>query len=120
VIDNLLSNAIKYGRSKPIEITIEALDNRAQLSVRDWGIGIPMEEQARIFERFERAVSGRAYTGLGLGLWIVRQILDAMGGTIEVRSSPGEGSTFLISLPLAIARDRSPELGAGQLRAPSA
>jgi len=99
VVDNLLSNAIKYGRGKPIEITIEPRDDRVYLSVRDGGIGIPVEEQARIFERFERVVSTHAYSGLGLGLWIVRQILDAMGGSIEVKSSPGEGSTFLVGLP---------------------
>ena len=61
--------------------------------------GIAPEHQSRIFDRFERAVSGRHYGGLGLGLWIVRQILDALGGSIRVRSAAGEGSSFAVELP---------------------
>ncbi|HEX2570750.1 MAG TPA: ATP-binding protein, partial [Polyangia bacterium] len=75
----------------------------AQVSVRDRGIGIPPEHHARIFERFERAVSERNYGGLGLGLWISRQIVQALGGTISVTSAPGQGSVFTVELPLAAA-----------------
>ena len=69
------------------------------LRVRDEGIGIDPAEQARIFERFERAVSDRHYGGLGMGLWITREILTAMGGTIHVESAPGKGASFTVELP---------------------
>ncbi len=103
VIANLLSNAIKYGRGQPIEIRLTAEDGTACLSVVDRGIGIPEMEQKRLFGRFERAVSGRQYAGFGLGLWITRQIVEAMGGAIAVESRPGQGSTFSVLLPVARA-----------------
>jgi PAS domain S-box-containing protein len=101
VVTNLLSNAAKYGSSRPIEITVSGDETTGHLTIRDQGIGIPAEHQARIFERFERAVSDRHYGGLGLGLWIVRQIVEALGGSIRVQSSTGEGSTFTVLLPKA-------------------
>jgi signal transduction histidine kinase len=67
--------------------------------VRDHGIGVPLADQARIFERFERAVPVENYGGLGLGLWISRQIVDAMGGEIRVESMPQKGARFLVELP---------------------
>ena len=100
VITNLLANAIKYGAGKPIVIHVERTDGAAQLVVKDHGIGIEPEKVSRIFERFERAVSSRSYGGLGLGLYIARQIVEAHGGHISVASRPGEGSTFTIDLPL--------------------
>lgn len=100
VVTNLLSNAIKYGPGAPIEVVVEGNEDIARLRVRDLGIGIAAEDQARIFERFERAVSTRHYGGFGLGLWIVRQIVNALGGEISVESTPGEGSTFIVELPL--------------------
>ncbi len=99
VVTNLLSNAIKYGRGKPIEITLTSDEETATLSVKDHGIGIAAEDQARIFERFERAVSLEHFGGLGLGLWIVRQVVQALGGVIRVHSHPGQGSEFVISIP---------------------
>ena len=99
IVTNLLSNAMKYGTGQPIEITVTGTPDAVRLEVRDHGIGIEPEHQSRIFDRFERAVSGRHYGGLGLGLWIVRQIVDALGGSIRVRSAAGEGSTFLVELP---------------------
>jgi K+-sensing histidine kinase KdpD len=94
----LSTNAAKYGSGKPIEVALDAKGRRARLTVRDHGIGIAAEDQARIFEPFERAVSTRHYGGFGLGLWIVRQIIESMGGSIRVESVPGEGSTFTVEL----------------------
>lgn len=99
VLSNLLSNAIKYGAGRPIDLVIEGDDSAARIIVRDRGIGIAADQQARIFGRFERGVSDRHYGGFGLGLWIVKQILDALGGTIAVESAPGKGSTFTVTLP---------------------
>jgi signal transduction histidine kinase len=100
VISNLLTNALKYGPGKPIEIETAREGNFAHIRVRDYGIGIEPESQRRIFERFERAVSDRHYGGLGLGLWIARQVVEASGGTIAVQSAPGAGSTFSVELPM--------------------
>ncbi|HLL54195.1 MAG TPA: HAMP domain-containing sensor histidine kinase, partial [Myxococcaceae bacterium] len=100
VLVNLIGNAIKYGPRKPITLSLEAKGGVARLSVRDEGIGIAPTDQTRIFERFERAVSIRHYGGLGIGLWLVRRIVEAHGGRIEVRSVPEEGSTFTVELPL--------------------
>ncbi len=74
--------------------------DRGVVRVEDGGIGIAPEHQARIFGRFERAVEGRRYPGLGLGLWIVRQIVEAHGGSIRVESEPGQGAAFTVELPL--------------------
>jgi PAS domain S-box-containing protein len=99
VVTNLLANAIKFGAGKPIDVQIEEQGPWARLVVRDRGIGIEAEDMGRIFGRFERATSARAYGGLGLGLYIVRQIVDAHGGTIRVESQPGAGSVFTVQLP---------------------
>ena len=99
VLTNLLGNAIKYGEGKPVEVGLEQRGGKAVLRVVDHGIGIEPAHQRRIFERFERAVATRAYGGLGLGLWIVRQIVEASGGRIEVESELGQGATFTVQLP---------------------
>ncbi|RKG99387.1 GAF domain-containing protein [Corallococcus carmarthensis] len=101
VFTNLFSNALKYGRGNPVHVALELEGERARLRVRDGGIGIAKEHLPRLFHRFERAVSERNYGGFGLGLWIARQIVEAMGGHIEVESVLGEGSTFLVELPRA-------------------
>jgi signal transduction histidine kinase len=101
VLSNLVSNALKYGHGQPVHVALVAADGVGRLSVMDRGIGIDPADQARIFGRFERAVSGRHYSGLGLGLWIVHQIVAGHGGRIEVTSAPGEGSTFIVELPLS-------------------
>jgi len=98
VLTNLVSNAIKYGPNQPVEVRVEGHGDRAILTVRDHGIGISLPDQARIFERFERAVSERSYGGFGLGLWIVREIVESLGGTVRVESAPGEGATFTVEL----------------------
>ncbi len=99
VVTNLLSNAAKFGAGKPIEVLLGEEAGRARLSVRDHGIGIDLAHQARIFERFERAVPVKHYGGLGLGLYISRRIVEAHGGALRVVSAPGEGSTFILELP---------------------
>jgi signal transduction histidine kinase/ActR/RegA family two-component response regulator len=101
ILTHLVENALKFGAGKPVEIAASADLEAATLVVTDHGIGIPPEDQERIFGRFERAVSERHYGGLGLGLWIARRILDEMGGSITVRSEAGQGATFLVRLPLA-------------------
>ncbi|WP_309896018.1 MEDS domain-containing protein [Archangium sp.] len=98
VVTNLLSNALKYGAGRPVHVKVEGQRERAVLEVRDEGIGIEPEHQARIFGKFERAVSGRHYGGLGLGLFIARQMVEAMEGQIQVESEPGRGSTFRVEL----------------------
>jgi PAS domain S-box-containing protein len=99
VVTNLLENAVKFGEGRPIEISVESDREFARLIVRDHGIGISPADQLKIFERFERAVSRRSYGGMGLGLWISRQIVEAHGGRIAVSSEPGGGSTFRMDLP---------------------
>ena len=101
IATNLITNAMKYGAGKPIEIRAARRDGRAVLSVRDQGIGISDGDRARIFERFGRAVSAEHYGGLGLGLWIVKRIVAALGGEISVESEPGQGACFTVELPLA-------------------
>jgi PAS domain S-box-containing protein len=101
VITNLLSNAIKYGRCKPVELSVTSDGTVARLRVEDHGIGIPYDRQDLIFDRFERAVSARHYGGFGLGLYIVKQIVLALGGTITVESQPGVGAAFTVTLPLS-------------------
>jgi signal transduction histidine kinase len=103
VLANLVSNAVKYGQGKPIDLSLEVSEGVARVRVRDRGIGIEPHLQARIFDRFERAVSARHYGGFGLGLWIVRQIVEASGGHIAVESEPDKGSTFSVDLPLSKA-----------------
>ncbi|HYH96382.1 GAF domain-containing sensor histidine kinase, partial [Hyalangium sp.] len=98
VLSNLLSNATKYGAGKPIVVTARAEGAQVRLAVHDEGIGIPLEDQVRIFERFERAVPGRNYSGFGVGLWICKQIVESLGGVIRVQSQPGQGSTFEVLL----------------------
>lgn len=101
VITNLVSNALKYGHGHPVVLTIGKSERAAILSVVDHGIGIPPEDMQRIFEPFERAAPSRHYGGLGLGLYITRQILTAHGGSIRVQARPEGGSEFIVELPLS-------------------
>jgi signal transduction histidine kinase len=100
VITNLITNAIKYGDSKPVHASLCREENEAVIRVKDHGIGISEEDQSRIFGRFERAVSASNFGGLGLGLYIVRQIVHEHGGSVSVQSKKNEGSTFTVRLPL--------------------
>jgi signal transduction histidine kinase len=103
ILTNLLSNAVKYGGGQPITVEVGATgpEEHAQIwiAVRDRGIGMSAHDLGRIFGRFERAVSERNYGGLGLGLWIVRQVVEAMGGSISADSEPERGSSFTVRLP---------------------
>jgi PAS domain S-box-containing protein len=99
VVTNLLTNAIKYGAGKAIEVTVERAGDRVRLTVADHGIGIASTDQKKLFQPFERAVSAKNYGGLGLGLYICRTIAEAHGGSIEVRSVHGEGTTIVVELP---------------------
>jgi signal transduction histidine kinase len=99
VVDNLVGNAVKYGMGKTIEVDLHAENSTAILRVVDHGIGIDAEHQQKLFQRFERAVATRDYAGFGLGLWITREIVEASGGTVQVTSAPGQGSTFTVRLP---------------------
>jgi two-component system OmpR family sensor kinase len=99
VAENLLSNAIKFGAGKPVGIALTSDGQTAQLAVRDRGIGISEADRARIFGRFERAVTRREHGGFGIGLWLANQLVTAMGGTITVEGAPGEGTTFTVTLP---------------------
>lgn len=99
VLTNLLSNAEKYGLGKPIEVSLLDEGDRARILVRDQGVGIPKDQQARIFERFERAESADHVAGLGLGLYIAREIIHGHEGTIHVESDEGRGATFVVEIP---------------------
>lgn len=100
VVTNLITNAVKFGEGKPVVVSVGAADpERARISVEDHGTGIPPEDQARVFERFERAVPAESYPGMGLGLYVAKEIVQAHGGTISFRSRPGAGTTFTVELP---------------------
>jgi signal transduction histidine kinase len=99
VLSNLLSNAIRYGRGRPIAVGAASERDTARFWVEDHGIGIAPEHQTRIFQRFERAAPSTNYAGLGLGLWISRQLVEAMGGTLSLRSTVDTGSVFTVEIP---------------------
>lgn len=97
---NLLTNALKYGNKKPIDITLSREYGFAKIVFKDNGMGIKASDFERIFERFERVSENPNVGGLGLGLFITKQIVEAHGGTIKVDSSEGNGTSFTVMLPL--------------------
>jgi PAS domain S-box-containing protein len=103
VITNLLSNAIKYGQQRPVRVVVQGHQMGACLKVEDQGIGISPEVTRRLFRPFERGVAPGHFGGLGLGLYIAAQIVQAHGGAISVESTPCKGSTFTIELPHRVA-----------------
>jgi signal transduction histidine kinase len=100
VLSHLLGNALKFGAGSPVRVALEVVDDEAVLVVADQGPGIRAEDQERIFERFVRAASAATTSGFGLGLWLVREIVEAHGGRIGLTSVEGAGSTFRVTLPL--------------------
>lgn len=100
VITNLLSNAIRYGAGKPIVVKLLSSSDRAYLSVTDQGIGIDPENFEKVFNRFERISDVKKINGLGLGLYITKQIVQAHHGKIGIESELGKGATFIVELPL--------------------
>jgi two-component system OmpR family sensor kinase len=108
ILDNLVSNAIKYGVGQPILVsaTEDAASGSVIVQVQDQGPGISTENQTRIFERFERVVHpGQHAGGFGVGLWVVGQLVETMGGSITIASQPDKGSTFTVSLPLPTLKE---------------
>jgi signal transduction histidine kinase len=99
VAENLLSNAIKFGAGKPVSIALRSDGGTAQLTVSDHGIGLSEADRARIFGRFEQAVGRREHGGFGVGLWLTQRLVTAMGASIAVESTLGEGSSFTVTLP---------------------
>jgi PAS domain S-box-containing protein len=100
MVTNLVANAIRYAAGSPIAVTVERRDHDAVIEVRDQGPGLPDGQIARMFERFERGASMRHYAGLGLGLYVVRQITEAHGGEVTAENSAGGGACFTVRLPL--------------------
>lgn len=100
VMTNLLTNAIRYGNRKPVTVRLQRNGNQVLLMLQDQGIGISKEAQAKIFNRFERAVRASEVSGLGLGLFITHQIVKSHGGRIWVESEVGKGSVFFVELPI--------------------
>lgn len=102
VLTNLLSNAIKFSQgTKRVIIDVRELSNRLQISITDFGIGIPEEKLSSIFDRFYRVeVNDYNSSGLGIGLYISSEIMKRHGGGLSVESKKGKGSTFILTLPM--------------------
>jgi PAS domain S-box-containing protein len=100
VLVNLLSNALKFGNGKPVTVALAGTAEKTVITVTDQGIGIDPQVQSHIFDRFERGVSSEHYAGLGLGLYIVKRIVEAHDGKVGVESVPGKGATFTVEIPL--------------------
>lgn len=99
LLGNLISNAVRYGGEGQIDVTVGIRGDQAFVGVKDRGPGIPFEEQKSIFDRFGQGRAARKGQGLGLGLFLAQRIAEAHGGTIELKSAPGQGSTFTLLLP---------------------
>jgi signal transduction histidine kinase len=106
IVVNLLTNAMRYGCQQPVSVSLTVEQDWARIDVRDCGPGIAPENQAKIFEPYERGVGSDAPAGLGLGLYISRQLAEVHEGSLTLESKPGEGSTFSLTLP---RRDAPPQ-----------
>jgi DNA-binding NtrC family response regulator/signal transduction histidine kinase len=105
VVSNLLSNAFKFTFEGAVILTLSAVDGAAELKIRDTGVGIPEMERPRVFERFHRVegTHARTYEGTGIGLALVQELIKLHGGQVRVESTVGEGSTFIVNIPLGTA-----------------
>ena len=122
IVRNLLSNALKFGEGRAVRVALAPTPEGARIVVRDGGIGLATEDRERIFERHARAPVGEG-GGLGLGLWLVRELALAHGGRVSVESRPGQGATFSVLLPelspaSAIAAEESRAAPGAACRAP--
>ena len=116
VLTNLVSNAIKYSpEGGTITIAVQSANELASIAVTDPGIGIEPDELQRIFEPFRRSTSVESIPGVGLGLAVTRRLVIAHGGTIDVRSRPGGGTTFTVTLPLTVSRQTTRRSNASQV-----
>ena len=100
ILANLLENAVKYGRGL-VQVTGGDEGDMVWFEVRDEGPGIPEDSRSRLFERYFRAEPSSGVRGTGLGLWIVRQLIESQSGKVAVSSRPGEGANFRVYLPRA-------------------
>ncbi|RZA09420.1 MAG: PAS domain-containing sensor histidine kinase [Proteobacteria bacterium] len=103
VLKNFLTNALRYGQGRPVLVEVAPQEGMAIVRVTDQGIGVAPENQRRIFSRFQRAISANEVSGLGLGLFISQEIVEAHGGEIRLKSQLSHGSTFEMCLPLSMA-----------------
>ena len=105
VVSNLLSNAFKFTFEGAVTVTLKPVDGAAELRVRDTGVGIPEDQRTRVFERFHRieGTQARTYEGTGIGLALVQELIKLHGGHVRVESTVGEGSTFIVTIPLGTA-----------------
>lgn len=100
VVDNLVTNALKHGGRTPVELRAKLVGSRVRVCVSDHGPGIPLADRERVFDRFERVVNkGEQGSGFGVGLWVVNQLVEAMGGAIEIQDVPEGGTLFEVLLP---------------------
>lgn len=103
ILVNLITNALRYGGGKPVGVILAVKGDHVEVCVQDQGRGIPANEHQRIFEKFERLGNNEVREGLGMGLYIARQLAEAHGGTLGVSSKLGEGSCFTLRLPFVYA-----------------
>ena len=105
VVSNLLSNAFKFTFEGAVLVMLRSVDGAAELRIRDTGIGIPEDQRARVFERFHRieGTQARTYEGTGIGLALVQELIKLHGGQVRVESTVGEGSSFIVTIPLGTA-----------------
>jgi signal transduction histidine kinase len=111
IVTTLLRNACKYGEGKPVRVMVRKAGEDRLVAVTDEGIGIPVDRQQSIFGRFGRAVSPRAYGGLGLNLYVAQRLAEAHGGRIDLASEEGKGATFTVRLPARPAQDELQRTG---------
>jgi CheY-like chemotaxis protein len=122
IVLNLLSNAFKFTMSGQIDVSLKSAGKTAELSVQDTGSGIAAEELPHIFERFYRVsgAQGRSYEGSGIGLALVQELVKLHGGTTQVNSEPGRGSTFTVSIPFGFAHLPAQDISAARTLASTA